>query len=160
MITYGAAHQFQFESIQIEGRRKAVEAEAEALWQLMGKKHLTIEDLLSPILIRYPHALLREETGMKKVYDTQYPPLLSGRRVVEELEIILDLANRRYVSAHEIYVRYMFLLPFTHGNGLSGRMLWLWMRRGDEGRGFLIEFHANSFQKALLKKGLEGNYEL
>ena len=160
MFTYEDAYRFQVESNQIEEKMGLFEKEAEALWQLMGKQFLTIEDLMSPILIKYPHALLREDTWMKKVYDTQHPPLLSGRRVREELDTILVLANWRYVSAHEIYIRYMSLLPFTHGNGVSGRMLWLWLRKGDEGRGFLNEFHANSFQKSLLKKVLEGNYEL
>ena len=160
MITYENARRFQFESNQIDRRIGVTETESEAFWQLMGKQVLTPWDLLSPILINYPHALLRDEEHMKNVYDIQHPPLWSGRRVREELEIILDLANRRYCSAYDIYIRYMTLLPFTYGNGLSGRMLWLWVRKGDEGRGFLIEFHATAFQKALLKKVLEGNYEL
>ena len=142
-ITHQEARGFQSESNRIEGITYATEAETAALMRFLGAERLQISDLVDYVSIIAPHARLRDEAGIPNIRFGDYIAMTSGPWIREDLKRTIQQANNVQLSPHEIYMHYQFLLPFTDGNGQSGRALWLWMR-GDASRSFLLQFYRDT----------------
>ena len=140
MITYPEAQDFQSESNRIEGLPSATEAETVALMRFLGVKRLQISDLVDYVNVIAPNSRVRDEKSIPTVRIGNYVSMASGPWIREELKSIVQQANSVLLSPHAIHVHYQFILPFTDGNGQSGRALWLWMR-GEAPRSFLLQFY-------------------
>lgn len=118
------------ESNRIEGiNREPLKKEIEEYKRFMELKTLTVEELQRFVKIYQPDAILRDRPGLD-VYVGSYVPPTGDITIKTRLMDILDDANKASVKdAYALHVRYEMLHPFTDGNGRSGRMLWLWIKK-------------------------------
>lgn len=137
---------FLEESNKIEGiTRPVTDAELEAAGKFLVLDPLSVEDVERIIGVFQPGAVLRDRAGLDVRVGNHFPPrgcpgIRSG------LANILSDADQYsgLEKAHDIHCQYETLHPFTDGNGRSGRMIWLWMRKGRAPLGFLHQFYYSS----------------
>lgn len=137
---------FVKESNRIEGiTRDPTWQEVDAHKQFLALDTVMIQDLQRFVGVCQPGAKLRDETGMNVRVGNHVPPD-GGLEILNLLAPILSVAvggrnrlDRR--EAHSVHMLYENLHPFMDCNGRSGRVLWLWMMRGEAPLGFLHHFY-------------------
>ena len=141
------------ESNRIEGiTRPPTNAEIEEFHKFLGLKQVTPEDLAIFVRVYQPNAKMRTEHGMD-VQVGGHVPIRGGPKVLEELQHIVDMANKHPQDAFIIHLKYEMLHPFMDGNGRSGRMLWYWcMEKSGQRRladlGFLQAFYYQTLRES------------
>jgi len=98
----------------------------------------SLEDVARLVEVVQPGALLRDRQGMNVVVGDHVPPQ-GGMGIPLALDMLLADAD---LTPAQLHHRYLFLHPFTDGNGRSARALWLHRRGWDYGCGsFLREWY-------------------
>lgn len=105
--------------------------------------HPGVDDLLALLAVVEPGAELRERPGMNVSVGGHVPPT-GGAGVPLALDMLLQDEG---LTPFELHHRFLFLHPFTDGNGRTARALWLHRRRGDAGSSFLQEWYYESLMK-------------
>ena len=139
--------EFVAESNRIEGIRSVAPDDMMAHEELLSLRELSVKDIERFVFLVQPNAILRRPVGLNvRVGNYVAPP--GGPKIEPALEKLLGLVNRDWVeeghcdpAAYKAHLAYENLHPFSDGNGRSGRAIWLWMRRGLTGRGFLYEWN-------------------
>jgi len=105
--------------------------EMEEYHRFMALDSVTVEDMVQCVSVYQPDAILRKSPSDPNVQVGDHVAPTSGPAIVENLQKILDRANKEsgYHSSFDLHVKYETLHPFTDGNGRSGRMLWRWQVR-------------------------------
>ena len=139
--------EFVAESNRIEGIDGVSRDDMIAHEELLAWRELNVEDIERFVFLVQPNAILRRPVGLNvRVGSHTAPP--GGPKIEPALEKLLGLVNRDWVeeghcdpAAYKVHLAYEDLHPFSDGNGRSGRAIWLWMRRGLTGCGFLHEWN-------------------
>lgn len=142
---------FVAESNRIEGIDDVSRKDMEAHENLLARPHLAVRDIEQFVSLVQPNAILRRPVGLNVRVGNHIAPA-GGPKIEPALEAILKSANNLMDSpaklgfdvsygAYVTHLDYEDLHPFSDGNGRSGRAIWLWMRRGLTGRGFLYEWN-------------------
>ena len=135
--------EFAEESNRISGAFAAsASAMYEALDELLGKAHITADDLTD----FNDHGYLRDIVGLD-VRIGDYIPPPGGSKVVLQLDYIMEKVEKRN-DPMSIHIAFEKLHPYTGGNGRTGRALWLWQmdnqRNYDMEQGFLHTWYYQS----------------
>lgn len=138
---------FIAESNRIEGiTRTPTGKEFDEAERFLKLERVMIEDMVKFVKVYQPNARLRDKIGLNVRVGSYFPPLgHPGMRA--QLNSILGAINAhidREAFAFRAHHLYESLHPFTDGNGRSGRMLWLWMMRGNAPLGFLHTWYYQS----------------
>jgi hypothetical protein len=97
-----------------------------------------LEDVMRLVEVVQPGARLRDRPGLNVSVGEHEPPP-GGAGIPLALDMLLADDTLTPAALHH---RYLFLHPFTDGNGRSARALWLHRRGWDYGRGsFLQEWY-------------------
>lgn len=139
--------EFVAESNRIEGIDGVSPDDMKAHEELLARPRLMVQDIERFVSLVQPNAILRRPAGLNvRVGNHIAPP--GGPKIEPALKKLLRLVNRGWVeeghcdpAAYQAHLAYEDLHPFSDGNGRSGRAIWLWMRRGLTGRGFLYEWN-------------------
>ena len=139
--------EFVEESNLIEGIDVVSSDDMKAHEELLALPHLTVKDVERFVSLVQPNAILRRPVGLNvRVGSHVAPP--GGPKIEPALKRLLGLVNRDWVeeghcdrAAYKAHLAYEDLHPFSDGNGRSGRAIWLWMREGLTGCGFLHEWN-------------------
>jgi hypothetical protein len=139
-----ALHAFVVESNAIEGIHSwPSDQEISAYVEFRSVERPTVEDVERLVAVIQPDARLRDRRGMCVTVGGHAPPP-GGPGIALALDLLL--ADEGLTPA-ELHHRYLFLHPFTDGNGRSARALWLHRRGWDYGCGsFLREWYYASLQ--------------
>jgi len=134
---------FVLESNKIEGLYHSPESprfqeELEAHEWLISLRILRVSTLQAFVSVVQPGALLRLFPGQDVRVGNHSPPK-GGPRIKIALEVILE--DMEINGPYNTHLAYENLYPFTDGNGRSGRVLWLWQKRGLAPLGFLHQFY-------------------
>ena len=139
--------EFVAESNRIEGIDGVAPDDMMAHEELLSLRELSVKDIERFVSLVQPNAILRRPVGLN-VRGGNYVAPPGGPKIEPALEKLLGLVNRDWVeeghcdpAAYKAHLAYENLHPFSDGNGRSGRAIWLWMRRGLTGRGFLYEWN-------------------
>jgi Fic family protein len=124
--------EFVTESNRIEGiTRPPMQREIDAHAAFLSLQTVTVQDLES-FVDHVAGAELRRSPYMNVRVGNYFPPQ-GGPHIEEQLDELVDYANRGDTSPYTIHARYESLHPFMDGNGRSGRALWAWqMLQGGE----------------------------
>ena len=139
--------EFVAESNRIEGIDGVAPDDMMAHEELLSLRELSVKDIERFVFLVQPNAILRRPAGLNvRVGNHIAPP--GGPKIEPALKKLLRLVNQDWVeeghcdpAAYQAHLAYEDLHPFSDGNGRSGRAIWLWMRRGLTGRGFLHEWN-------------------
>lgn len=139
--------EFVAESNRIEGIDGVSRNDMIAHEDLLARPRLMVQNIERFVSLVQPNAILRRPVGLNvRVGSHIAPP--GGPKIEPALEKLLGLVNRDWVeeghcdpAAYKAHLAYEDLHPFSDGNGRSGRAIWLWMRRGLTGCGFLREWN-------------------
>lgn len=103
-----------------------------------------VDDVVRLVEVVQPGAMLRDRPGRDvSVGDHRPPP--GGMGIPLALEMLLADEG---ITPAQLHHRYLFLHPFTDGNGRSARALWLHRRSWDYGCGsFLQEWYYSSLHR-------------
>ncbi len=148
--------EFVQESNRIEGIDEVSRNDMKAHEELLALPQLTVKDVERFVFLVQSNAILRRPVGLNvRVGSHVAPP--GGPKIEPALEKLLELASRDRAeeghcdpAAYRAHLAYEDLHPFSDGNGRSGRAIWLWMRRGLTGRGFLYEWNKARLECARL----------
>jgi len=140
---------FLRESLRIEGIiRNPTDAEMKAARKFLALKKITVADMVALVAVIAPDAKLRNVPGrnvvIRRVHEDgtekiTYRAPQGGPQIETGLRLLLNGAASK--NPHELHCAYETLHPFTDGNGRSGRLLWLWCRKGVAPLLFLQEFY-------------------
>ncbi len=137
-----ALKEFVRESNKIEGLdRSPMTYEMQAHQDLLSVEKLIVQDL-EIFALTVARGKLRNRKGMNlRIGHTMAPK--GGMTVTESLTDLLKKINNREIIAFKAHCEFRKLLPFTEGNELTARALWLWVMGGAEEVpiGFLRTFH-------------------
>ena len=143
--------EFVHESNRIEGINGVHPDHLQAHEELLALDKLTVKNVERFVFLVQPNAILRRRVGLNVRVGAHIAPP-GGPEIEPALEGILGSCNyvkalgdefpevSAILAARESHKEYENLHPFSDGNGRSGRAIWLWMRGGDTGRGFLREW--------------------
>lgn len=139
--------EFVAESNRIEGIDDVSRKDMEAHEELLALWELSVKDIERFVSLVQPNAILRRPIGLNVRVGNYIAPA-GGPKIEPALKKLLGLVNRDWVeeghcdhAAYKAHLAYENLHPFSDGNGRSGRAIWLWMRRGLTGCGFLHEWN-------------------
>ncbi len=133
---------FITESNAIEGIHDAPsDEEISAYIDFRSVRTVRLEDIVALVSVVQPGAAIRDRPGMNVTVGDHVPPG-GGPGIPLALDMLLADEGMCPMDLHH---RYLFLHPFTDGNGRSARALWLHRRGWDYGRGSFLEqwYHAS-----------------
>ncbi len=103
-----------------------------------------VEDLVRLVEVVQPGAILRDRPGLNVSVSNHDAPR-GGPGVPLSLELLLADDD---LTPAQLHHRYLFLHPFTDGNGRTARVLWLHRRGWDYGCGsFLQQWYYDSLAR-------------
>lgn len=137
---------FANESNRIEGMPSATKDEIAALETFVVLERPQVSDLEAYVSAVAPRHVLRRLPTMNVRVGNHVAPR-GGPEIEKQLAVYLIKLPR--FTPHENHLWYETLHPFTDGNGRSGRALWLWQVRYEDGSllarvkalGFLHSFY-------------------
>ena len=144
--------QFIRESNRIEGIvREPTKEEVIECDRFIHLSEVTINDLVNFVKIYQPGASLRDKVGMDVTVNNYLPPS-GGADIRKALIALLNKIQKpetqsRPLTPYEAHQEYQSLHPFMDANGRSGRMLWLWMMKGNAPLGFLHTWYYQSLNE-------------
>lgn len=101
------------------------------MW-FLSKKDWNIHHLSGFVASLDPPGELRRLPTQNVRIGNHIPPQ-GGPKVIAELDVICEKANKNIVSAFDVHKEYETLHPFTDGNGRSGRLIWQWQMNKKHG---------------------------
>lgn len=117
--------EFLDESLRVEGVTRApLNPEIEAAERFLALPVPAVADMMTLALAFHRDAELRNRRGMNLPMTMGSVPPTGGPAVAKRLAEILAGAPKN--QPYNTHVAYMTLRPFMTGNGVSGRILWLW----------------------------------
>ena len=140
---------FVRESNQIEGITRVLTYEIKAHKKLLALSEITIPDLEAFVATIAQGAVLRRQVGLDVRVANHVAPR-GGPDIEIALGDILGNIKHGRKESYATHLRYEYLHPFTDGNGRSGRVLWLWQRRGEAPLGFLHHFYYDTLDATIL----------
>lgn len=108
------------------------EKELQELERFINLEFIDLEEMKKFLSIYEPMAELRNKPGMdlevqyRNDLIEKYDPPAGCYNIKVKLESLLQDCSFGYTDAHDLYIKYQILSPFTQGNEISGQALWLW----------------------------------
>ena len=141
-VTPASLKRYLVDGLALDGSdRVPTEFEVQALSEFLKLKSIAVSDLAQLVRVNEPKSVLRTQVGMNARFGLHLAPL-GGPEIGEKLSALLAKISEQRIDAFRAHIKFGSLRPFSVGNEIAGRALWLW-QIGDLclERGFLHTFY-------------------